>query len=65
LQYQAGQWLSFTQTRHDATYNTIAWNASSGVLSLTITTTATPSLTPTTVLPLSYAGQPLAVGDGR
>ena len=54
--WNADQWLSFTQTRHDANYNNITWNASSGVLRFTITMTATPGLTPTTVLPLSYAG---------
>ena len=35
--WNADQWLSFTQTRHHATYNTIAWNTSSGVLCFTIT----------------------------
>jgi VCBS repeat-containing protein len=58
--WNADQWLSFTQTRHDANFSNIAWNAGSGVLSFTLTMTATPGITPTTILPLSYANKPLA-----
>ena len=31
--WNADQWLSFTETRHDANYKNIVWNASTGVLS--------------------------------
>ena len=34
--WNADQWLSFTQTRHDANYTNLAWNASTGVLSFNI-----------------------------
>jgi hypothetical protein len=58
--WNADQWLSFTQTRHDANFSNIAWDASSGVLSFNIAMTAAPGLTPTTILPLNYANKPLA-----
>src|SRR5512141_3102057 len=57
--WNADRWLRFTQTRHDANFSNIVWNASSGVLSFTIAMTATPGLTPTTILPLNYAHKPL------
>ena len=34
--WNADQWLSFTQTRHDANYTNLAWNGSTGVLSFNI-----------------------------
>ena len=58
--WNADQWLSFTQVRHDANFSNIAWNASSGVLSFSIAMTATSGITPTTILPLTYANKPLA-----
>jgi hypothetical protein len=65
--WNADTWLGFTQLRHDANYNNIAWNASTGVLSFAIAMTTSPGLTPTTILPLSYGGQALrsVAVDGR
>jgi hypothetical protein len=57
--WNADQWLSFTQTRHDANFTNIAWNSSSGVLSFNTVMTATPGVTATTMLPVNYGGRPL------
>jgi hypothetical protein len=57
--WNADQWLSFTQTRHDANYTNIVWDAGSGVLRFDIAMAATAGVTPTTMLPLSYGGLPL------
>ena len=54
--WNADQWLSFTQTRHDANFSNITWNA--GVLSFNLTTAATGN-TLSTILPLTYGGQTL------
>ena len=57
--WNADQWLSFTQTRHDADYTNLVWDGSTGLLSFNINMTATAGMTPTTILPLSYGGRPL------
>ena len=54
--WNADQWLSFTQTRHDANFSNITWNA--GVLSFNLTSAATGN-TLSTILPLTYGGQTL------
>ena len=56
--WNADQWLSFTQTRHDANFSNIAWNAGAGVLSFNLTSAATGN-TLSTILPLTYGGQTL------
>jgi hypothetical protein len=58
--WNADQWLSFTQTRHDANFSNISWNmnASAGVLSFNTTMAAT-GQTLSTILPLASGGQPL------
>jgi hypothetical protein len=57
--WNADQWLSFTETRHDANYTDIAWDNISSTLSFNIVMTATPGLTLTTMLPRSYGGEAL------
>ena len=54
--WNADQWLSFTQTRHDANFSNITWNA--GVLSFNLTSAATGNIL-STILPLTYGGQTL------
>ena len=54
--WNGDQWLSFTQTRHDANFANISWNA--GTLSFDTTMAAT-GQTVSTILPLTYGGQTL------
>ena len=57
--WNADQWLSFTQTRHDANYNNVAWNSGTGNLTFDMAATATAGVNLTTILPLSHGGAPL------
>jgi len=54
--WNADQWLSFVQARHDANYNSVTWNSTLGALSFNLTANATPGITLTTMLPLTYSG---------
>ena len=56
--WNADEWLSFTETRNAASYSNIAWDSGSGQLSFTLTSPANPNSL-TTMLPLTYNGQPL------
>ncbi len=54
--WSADQWLNFTEARHDAAYNNIAWDSSTRTLSFSVTATNTAGITLTHVLPLMYNG---------
>ncbi len=54
--WNADQWLSFTQTRHDANYNNVAWNSGTGNLTFDMAAAATAGVNLTTILPLSHNG---------
>jgi hypothetical protein len=52
--WNADQWLSFVETRHDANYTNIAWDNINNTLTFSLTAAATPGVTLTTMLPLQY-----------
>jgi len=54
--WSADQWLTFTETRHDANYADIAWNAGASILTFNMTAAANPNVNLTTMLPL-YEGR--------
>ena len=53
--WNAGQWLDFTETRHDARLSGLSWVPSSGQLSFTVQSTAATTHTLTLMLPVSAA----------
>ncbi|MBP7691322.1 MAG: hypothetical protein KA764_05370, partial [Anaerolineales bacterium] len=55
--WNADQWLNFTETRHDASFTNLAWDAASGVLSFNLNAGTGADLT--TVLPQIYGGRAL------
>jgi hypothetical protein len=57
--WNADRWLSFTETRHDANYSNVEWSSATGVLSFTLSSTATAGINLTTLLPLSFNGNAL------
>jgi len=57
--WNAGQWLAFTETRHDATYTNINWNAATDTLCFTLNTNASHDFSITTMLPAVYQGNRL------
>ncbi len=57
--WNADQWLSFTQTRHDANYSNIVWSGTNNLLTFNLVSSATPGVTLTTLLPLTYANRDL------
>ncbi len=57
--WSADQWLSFTETRHDANYTDVAWDTGAQTLSFNLAATSTVGVTLTTILPLSYGGNNL------
>ncbi|MCL4870258.1 MAG: hypothetical protein KJ063_14935, partial [Anaerolineae bacterium] len=57
--WNADRWLQFTETRHDANYNNVAWNPATLVLTFDLNAAATPGINLTTMLPLSYGGNGL------
>ncbi len=56
--WNADQWNTFTIARHDATYTNISWDGTA-YLTFNQQSTAVPGVNLTTVLPVSYAGNPL------
>jgi hypothetical protein len=54
--WNADDWLTFTEKRHDANYNNMSWNATNRTLSFNLAATAEAGMTLSTVLPLSYQG---------
>ncbi|MCR4405880.1 MAG: hypothetical protein NUW24_03010, partial [Anaerolineae bacterium] len=57
--WNADRWLSFTETRHDANYNNITWTGATRTLNFDLSAAATSGVSLTTMLPLSYQGNPL------
>jgi hypothetical protein len=57
--WNADQWLSFTETRHDAAYSDIVWTDANKTLTFNLSATATTGINLTTIVPLSYAGNGL------
>ncbi|MCL4295970.1 MAG: hypothetical protein KJ077_09595 [Anaerolineae bacterium] len=57
--WNADQWLTFTETRHDANYGNIAWDDVNKVLTFNLSATLTTGVDLTTVLPLNYRGNDL------
>ncbi|MBI5670331.1 MAG: hypothetical protein HZC41_20250 [Chloroflexi bacterium] len=55
----ADRWLGFTETRYNANYSNIAWNAASSTLTFNLASPATPGVTLSTILPLNYGGNGL------
>jgi hypothetical protein len=58
--WNADQWLSFTETRHDANYSGITWDSASGTLTFNLSASATPGVNLTTLLPSAYGGRSLS-----
>ncbi|MEK7326103.1 MAG: hypothetical protein AAB217_12680, partial [Chloroflexota bacterium] len=56
--WNADQWLTFTETRHDATFSNIAWNDGAKTLTFDLISDGTNSNL-TTILPLTYNGNNL------
>jgi hypothetical protein len=54
--WNADQWLNFIETRHDANYQNIVWNAGTSTLTFNMTAAAAPNVNLTTMLPL-YEGR--------
>ncbi len=57
--WNADRWLSFTETRHDASYSNLAWNALSGQLTFNLNSAATSGIQLSTLLPAAYGGKNL------
>src|SRR5262249_35594514 len=57
--WNADQWLTFTQTRHDANYTNVAWASGPGTLSFDLTAATASGMQLTTILPLTYGGRSL------
>ncbi len=57
--WNADQWLSFVETRHDANYGGVAWDGTAGSLTFNLSANATPGITLTTLLPLTYGARGL------
>jgi hypothetical protein len=57
--WNADDWLSFTETRHDADYTNVAWATGTQTLSFNLAATSTAGINLTTMLPLSYGGNNL------
>ncbi|MBI3243363.1 MAG: hypothetical protein HYZ49_13825 [Chloroflexi bacterium] len=56
--WNADQWLTFTETRHDATYSNVAWSGATKALTFDLISDGTNSNL-TTILPLTYNGNAL------
>jgi hypothetical protein len=56
--WNADQWLNFTETRHDAEFQNLTWDASGGQLSFNLSS-ASISETLSVLLPLTFGGQNL------
>lgn len=54
--WNADDWLAFTETRHDAAYTDLAWNAATRTLTFTLAAAPNAGLTLTTLLPVAYSG---------
>jgi hypothetical protein len=55
--WNADDWLTFTENRHDANFNDMSWNAATQTLSFKLAAVApVPGMTLSTVLPLSHKG---------
>lgn len=54
--WNADQWLSFTETRHDADFQNVLWDNSAGQLSFNLAATAN-SNTLSVLVPLTYSGR--------
>jgi hypothetical protein len=55
--WNADDWLTFTEKRHDANYNDLSWNAATQTLTFKLAAgVAVPGMTLSTVLPLSHQG---------
>ncbi len=57
--WNADQWLTFTETRHDASLSDITWIDASKTLTFTLTATPTAGVNLTVMLPLEYLGNNL------
>lgn len=57
--WNADEWLNFTETRQDANLNNFFWNPGTQTLSFSMAAANQPSLNLTTMIPLSYGGEPL------
>ena len=56
--WNADQWLRFTEIRHDAQFQDVAWDQASGQLSFTLSTTATSDML-SVLLPPTFAARKL------
>jgi len=57
--WNADEWLTFTETRQNATYTNIAWNAGTKELTFSLDAANQPNLSLSTMLPLNFGGEPL------
>ncbi|MBA3873418.1 MAG: hypothetical protein H0X30_30160 [Anaerolineae bacterium] len=57
--WNADTWLKFTEERHGATYTNLAWNSTTKTLSFNLVAPSAPSMTLSTVLPLTYGANSL------
>lgn len=54
--WNADQWLSFTETRHDANFTNLQWNSGTSTLTFSLAATQTAGIALTTLLPISHNG---------
>lgn len=57
--WNADRWLAFTETRHDANYNDVVWNAASGTLTFSLSANPVSGINLTSMLPVNYQGRTL------
>ena len=58
--WNADQWLTFTETRHDANYSNIAWNSGTKTLSFNLSAANASGMSLSNILPLTYTGSGLS-----
>lgn len=54
--WNADQWLSFTETRHDANFTNLQWNSGTNTLTFSLAATQTAGIALTTLLPINHNG---------
>ncbi len=57
--WNADEWLAFTELRSASSYSNISWNAATGDLSFNLNSSASPAVSLSTLLPVTYAGKTL------
>lgn len=57
--WNADHWLAFTETRHDAVFQNVAWNQSMGILTFELVASPASGEGLTVLLPASWNGRPL------